>query len=85
MKELFEYALKGRISSRINYARVKVSFRKSNMGKKSLSYIGLSVWNKLLNSMKGNITLNMFKYDVRNIYTRIKNVILLSLSLLLTH
>ena len=55
------------------------------MEKKSLSYIGLSVWNKLLNSMKGNITLNMFKYDVRNIYTRIKNVILLSLSLLLTH
>ena len=43
-------------SSRNNYARLKVPFRKTNMGQKSLSYIRASVWNKLPNSMKRNIS-----------------------------
>ena len=86
MKEIFEYASQGRISSRNNYTRLKVPFRKSTMGQKSLSYIGPSVWNKLPSSMKRNISLNTFKHDVKKmLFSRIKNVILLlSLSLLLT-
>ena len=64
MKEVFEYASQGRISSRNNYARLKVPFRKTTMGQKSLSYIGPSVWNKLPSSMKRNISLNTFKHDV---------------------
>ena len=52
VKEVFEYASQGRISSRNNYARLKVPFCKTTMGQKSLSYIGLSVWNKLPSSMK---------------------------------
>ena len=52
MKEVFAYASQGRISSRNNYAKLKVPFRKTTMGQKSLSYIGPSVWNKLPSSMK---------------------------------
>ena len=32
MKEAFEYASQGRISSRNNYAKLKVPFRKTTMG-----------------------------------------------------
>ena len=70
MKEVFEYASQGRISSRNNYARLKVPFRKTTMGQKSLSYIGPSVWNKLPSSMKRNISLNKFKHDVKKHYLR---------------
>ena len=34
MKEVFEYASQGRISSRNNYARLKVPFRKTTMAQK---------------------------------------------------
>ena len=70
MKEVFEYASQGRISSRNNYAKLKVPFRKTTMGQKSLSYIGPSVWNKLPSSMKRNISLNKFKHDVKKHYLR---------------
>ena len=60
MKEAFEYASQGRISSRNNYATLKVPFRKTTMGQKSLSYIGPSVWNKLPSLMKRNISLSKF-------------------------
>ena len=68
MKEVFEYASQGRISSRNNYAGLKVPFRKTSMSQKSLSYICLSVWSKLPSSMKGNISLNKFKHDVKKHY-----------------
>ena len=67
MKEVFEYASQGRISSRNDYAKLKVPFRKTTMGQKSRSYIGPSVWNKLPNSMKRN-SLNKFKHDVKKHY-----------------
>ena len=70
MKEVFEYASQGRISSRNNYAKLKVPFCKTTMGQKSPSYIGPSVWNKLPSSMKKNISLNKFKYDVKKHYLR---------------
>ena len=70
MKEVFEYASQERISSRNNYAKLKVPFRKTTMGQKSLSYIGPSVWNKLPSSMKRNISLNKFKHDVKKHYLR---------------
>ena len=70
MKEVFEYASQGRISSRNNYAKLKVPFRKTTMGQKSLSYIGPSVWNKLPSLMKRNISLNKFKHDAKKHYLR---------------
>ena len=76
MKEVFEYASQGSIrnnnyasSSRNNYAKLKVPFRKTTMEQKSLSYIGPSVWNKLPSSMKRN-SLNKFKHDVKKHYLR---------------
>ena len=39
MKEVFEYASQGRISSRDNYTKLKVSFRKTTMWQKGLSLI----------------------------------------------
>ena len=68
MKEVFEYASRGKISSKNNYATFKVPFRKTNIGQKSLSYTGPSVWNKLLSSMKRNINLNKIKRDVKTIF-----------------
>ena len=68
MKEVFEYASQGRISSRNNCTRLKVPFRKTTMGQKSLSYIGPSVWNKLPSSLKRSISLNTFKHDVKKSY-----------------
>ena len=68
MKEVFEYASQERISSRNNYAKLKVPFCKTTMGQKSPSYIGPSVWNKLPSSMKKNISLNKFKHDVKKHY-----------------
>ena len=68
MKDVFEHASQRSINSRNNYAKLKVPFRKTTMGQKSLSYIGPSVWNKLPSSMKKNISLNKFKHDVKKHY-----------------
>ena len=65
MKEVFEYASQGRISSRNNYTRLKVPFRKTNMGQERLSFIGPSVWKKLPGTMKRHINLNTFEHDVK--------------------
>ena len=70
MKEVFVYALQDRISSRNNYAKLKIPFRKTTMGQKSLSCIGPSVWNKFRSSMKRNISLNKSKHYVKKHYLR---------------
>ena len=70
MKEVLEYDSQGRISSRNNYAKLKFPFRKTTIGQESVSYIGPSVWNKLPSSMKRNISLSKFKYNVEKHYLR---------------
>ena len=70
MKEVFEYASQGRISSRNNYAKVKFPVRKTTVGQKSLSYVSASVWNKLQSLIKRNISLNKIKHDVKKIYLK---------------
>lgn len=67
MKEAVECSSKGGINSRNYYARLKVPIWKANMGQKSLSHIGFSVWNKSPVSMKRSTSLNPFKHDVKNI------------------
>ena len=64
MREVFEYDLQDRISSRNNYFRPQVPFRKNNMEQKGHSYGGPSVSNKLPNSVKRN-SLNTFKHNVK--------------------
>ena len=70
MKEVFEYASQGRISSRNNLAKLKIPFLKTNMGQKRLSYIAPSVRNKLPSSMKRSNSLNKFNHDVKKHYLR---------------
>ena len=70
MKEVFEYALQGRISSRSNYARRKVPFCKTNIGQRCISYVGPSVWKKSPRSINTNTTLNTFKHDVKKHYVQ---------------
>ena len=70
MKEVFEYASQGRISSRNNLAKLKIPFLKTNMVQKRLSYIGPSVRNKLPSSMKRSNSLNKFNHDVKKHYLR---------------
>ena len=69
MKEVFEYALQGRISSRNNYTRRKVPFCKTN-NVRCISCIGPSVWKKSPRSIKTNTTLNIFMHDVKKHYVQ---------------
>ena len=43
LNEVYEYASQCRIESRSNFAKLKVTFRKTNMGQNGLSYIGPSL------------------------------------------
>ena len=52
LNEVYDYAPKCRIESISNFAKLRVPFCKTNMGQKSLSYIGSSLWNNLPRSMK---------------------------------
>ena len=82
-KEVFKYASQGRINSSNNYAKFKALSRKAAMGQNVSHSKISSVWKKLPSSMKRNISLNMFKLDVKKtLLTSIKDVmLLLSLSL----
>ena len=51
-----------------NYSKLKNPFCKTNMGQKSISYIGHSIWSSLSNSTKRANSLNTFKYNVKKHY-----------------
>ena len=63
-----EYTSQDRINSRNNDVRLKYPFCKTNMGQKSLSYMGPWSWNKMSSSMNRNISWNTFKHDVKKYY-----------------
>ena len=66
MKEVYEHATQIRISSRNNYPRdLKFLFKTITRGRKVCHIL---VWNKFPSSIKRNISLNTFKYDVNKIY-----------------
>ena len=46
-KEIFEFAPHCGIDTRIRFAKLKIPFRKTNMGQKAILFIGLSLWNSL--------------------------------------
>ena len=48
LKEIFEFAPHCRIDTRNEFAKLKVPFRKTNMGQKAISFVGPSLWNSLL-------------------------------------
>ena len=51
LNEIFEFAPLCRIGTRNNFSKLKNYLRKTNMGQKTISYIGLSNWNSLPDSI----------------------------------
>ena len=67
LNEIFDFALHYKIDTRNSFVRLKHPFRKTNTGQKTLSYIGPSLWNNLLEPHK-KTNLNTFKHNVKNFY-----------------
>ena len=64
LKEIFEFAPHCRIDTRNKFAKLKIPFRKTNMGQKAISFIGPSLWNSLPELIKKTDNLNTFKHNV---------------------
>ena len=69
LNEIFEFARHCRIGTRNNFYKLKKNpFRKTNMGQKTISYIGPSIWNSLPDAIKKASSLNTFKHNVKKHY-----------------
>ena len=67
LKEIFEFAPHCRIDTRNKFAKLKIPFRKTNMGQKAISFVGPSLWNSLPELIEKNPdNLNTFKHNVKN-------------------
>ena len=55
LKEIFEFAPHCRIDTRNKFAKLKIPFRKTNVGQKAISFVGLSLWNSLPELIKKRI------------------------------
>ena len=60
LNEVYEYVPQYRIESRSDFAKLKLPFRKNNIGQNGLSYTGPSLWNNLPGSLKKTTLLNTF-------------------------
>ena len=68
LNEIFEFAPHCSIGTRNNFSKLKNCFRKTNIGQKSISCIGPSIWNCLPDSVKRGNSLNTFKHNVKKRY-----------------
>ena len=68
LDEIFEFAPHCRTGTRNNFSILKNPFRKINIGQKTISYIGPSVWNSLRDKIKKANNLNIFKHNVKKHY-----------------
>ena len=68
LNEIFEFAPNCRIDPRNSSAKLKHTFRKTNCGQKTLSYIGSSLWNNLPETIKKTNNLSTFKHSVKSFY-----------------
>ena len=50
--EVFEFALEGNVSLRINFLKLKRPFPNKNTGQKALSFIGPLFWNQVSETLK---------------------------------
>ena len=66
MKEIFEFPPRCRIDTRNKLAKLKIPFRKTNIGQKAISFVGPSLWNSLPKLIKKTDNLNTFKHNVKN-------------------
>ena len=55
LKEISKFALHCRIDTRNKFAKLKIPFRKTNMGQEAISFVGASLWNSLSELIKKRI------------------------------
>ena len=60
----FEFAPEGSISLRSNFLKLKQPFWNTNAGQKALSFIGVSLWNQIPETLKKTESLNTFKHSL---------------------
>ena len=65
---VYEYDPQCRIESISIFAKLKVPFWKTNMGRNGLSYIDPPLWNNLPGSLKKTTVLNTFKHNLKKKY-----------------
>ena len=56
------------VHTRLSYQKLDVPHRKTNVGQKSLSYVGPSLWNNLKKTLKTSISLIAFKHNIKQHY-----------------
>ena len=66
LKEIFEFTPHCRTDTINKFAKLKIPFRKTNIGQKAFSFIGPSLWNSLPELIKKTDNLNTFKHNVKN-------------------
>ena len=65
MLKVFEFAPEGNISLRNKFLKLKRPFRNTNTGQKALSFIDLSFWNQIPETLKKIDNLNTFKHNLK--------------------
>ena len=66
LKEIFEFATHYRIYTRNKFAKLKIPFRKTNIGQKAFSFVDPSLRNSLSELIKKTDNLSTFKRKVKN-------------------
>ena len=66
--EVFCLADDNGVATRSCNKKLKLSFRKSELGMESLSYSGPSTWDKLPNNIKTAISVNCFKHKIKKYF-----------------
>ena len=56
------------VHTRLSYQKLDVPHRKTNVGQKSLSYVGPSLWNNLNKTLKTSTGLNAFEHNIKQYY-----------------
>ena len=56
------------VHTRPSYQKLNGSHQKTNVGQKSLSYVGPSRWNNLSKTIKTSSSLNAFKHNIKQHY-----------------
>ena len=54
-----------RVRTRSSYQNLNIPHRKTNVGQKSLYYVGSLLWNNLKKTLKISTSLNAFKYNIK--------------------
>ena len=58
------------VATRCCNKKLKIPFRKSKLGMKSLSYVGPTTWIKLPNNLKTATRINCFKHDIKKYFLK---------------